>query len=286
MTKPTASNRVEARIAGLPFWKMSGSGNDFVFIDARTGSVAGLDDPDVVTALCSRTDGVGADGVVFLETDPQESFRIRYYNRDGSRGELCGNASLCSASLAARIGIAPDTGFGFSTDAGRISARILNGLPEIDLPPITGLRADAGVALGMGERRIGFANTGVPHLVVLVVDAERVDLPKRGRELRHHPSLAAGANVNFVSASGESWRMRTYERGVEAETKACGTGAVATAALLVAWGLIASGPVDVLTSSGRVLTATVGTVCTSTDGPAPALRGEGRLVFSGRYGDS
>jgi diaminopimelate epimerase len=273
-------------LAGLPFWKMTGSGNDFVFVDGRARSTEGLDDPAAIAALCSRTDGVGADGVVIIETDPGAAFRIRYYNRDGSRGELCGNASLCSASLAIRLGLAKADGFQFNTDVGPISARIQAGLPEIDLPPVFGLRPNAGIPLGRGERRIGFADSGVPHLVVLVDNADQVDLMARGRELRFHPSLPAGANVNFVSAAGSPWRMRTYERGVEGETLACGTGSVATAALLVAWGLAQPGPVCLLTTSGRQVVATIPDTANPDRRHQPALRGEGRLVFSGRFGDA
>lgn len=283
MTSRGGPGQAGSPLAGLPFWKMTGSGNDFVFIDGRSGQVGGLDAPETIAALCSRTDGVGADGIVIVENDPDAAFRIRYYNRDGSRGELCGNASLCSVSLAAKLDIAGQDGFRFASDAGTIAGRIRNGLPEIDLPPIRGLRVDAGIPLAGGERRIGFADTGVPHLVSLVNDADKVDLMARGSELRHHQSLAAGANVNFVSAAAAGWRMRTYERGVEGETLACGTGAVATAALLVAWGLAPAGPVTILTSSGRPVTATVDPL---NPAAAPALRGEGRLVFSGRYGEA
>lgn len=286
MTGTPDTSEIAGRLSGLSFWKMTGSGNDFVFIDARRTTPGGLDDPAVVAALCSRTDGVGADGVVFLESDPAESFRIRYYNRDGSRGELCGNASLCSASLAARLGIAPPGGFSFATDAGRISARIRDGLPEIDLPPITDLNPAVAIPLVDAERRIGFANTGVPHLVLLVDDVARVDIIRRGRELRFDPSLPAGANVNFVSREGQNWRMRTYERGVEAETLACGTGSIAVGALLVAWRLADPGPVGLLTSSGRILIASVPKHLSPHSHSSPALRGEGRLVFSGRYGDA
>lgn len=127
-------------ISGRRFWKMSGSGNDFVFFDDRDGGAAGLDAPDVIGRLCSRTLGVGADGVVFLERHDREAFAIRYYNRDGSRGELCGNASLCSTQLAVRLGLAGPEGFAFSTDVGPIAARISAGLPEIDLQPAHSLR--------------------------------------------------------------------------------------------------------------------------------------------------
>jgi len=196
--------------------------------------------------------------------------------------ELCGNASLCSARLAVELGVADRARFRFATDAGVISARFVADEPEIDLQPVSGLRPEAGVAAAEGERRIGFANTGVPHLVVLVDDVERVDVRSRGGELRHHPSLADGANVNFVSREeGSPWRMRTYERGVEGETLACGTGTVAAAVLLESWGL--SGEQTELRSrSDRILTATVRHI-----GPdiRPSLRGEARIVFTGELAE-
>ncbi|MEA3245376.1 MAG: diaminopimelate epimerase, partial [Gemmatimonadota bacterium] len=244
MTNPGAPER-NAPLAGTRFWKMTGSGNDFVVIDARDGAPPGIEAPGAIAALCSRTDGIGADGVVLIERHPSDAFAIRYYNRDGSRGELCGNASLCSASLAVQLGLAGEGAFSFTTDIGPVRAVVSAGTPEIGLAPVQGLRPDVPIPLGPGERRIGFANTGVPHLVVLVDDTAAVDVPARGRELRHHPSLERGANVNFVSRGPAGWRMRTYERGVEAETQACGTGSVATAALLVAWGLTLAGPTAV-----------------------------------------
>lgn len=270
--------------AGLPFWKMSGSGNDFVFFDGRGGLPPGLDSPATIAALCSRTAGVGADGVVFVEPDGEQAFRIRYFNRDGSRGELCGNASLCTTNLGVRLGLGRPEGFAFGTDVGPVRARLVDGTPEIDLQPWHDLRADSGIVLEPGEERIGYVNTGVPHLVVLVGDADAVDLPTRGARLRRHPrTMPAGANVNFVSrAASGKWRMRTFERGVEGETMACGTGAVATAVLLSTWGLASGAETAIQTSSGRLLTASGATP----DGrPRAALRGEGRLVFSGQLGD-
>lgn len=262
---------------------MSGSGNDFVFFDGRSESVQGLDAPEVIQRLCSRTQGVGADGVVFLEASASEPFGIRYYNSDGSRGELCGNASLCTSNLAVRLGLAGAEGFQFGTDVGAIAARIASGEPEIDLQPPHGLRGDAGIPVEAGESRIGFVDTGVPHLVVLVADAEMVPLGRRGAELRRHPSMAAGANVNFISPAGPEWRMRTFERGVEGETLACGTGSVACAVLLKEWGLESGPETRLRTSSGRLLTVTL------RSGPGdlgrPSLRGEGRIVYSGELAD-
>jgi diaminopimelate epimerase len=267
---------------GRKFWKMSGSGNDFLFFDARIDPPGVLLTPAVIDKVCARATGVGADGVVFIQDDAVEAFRIRYFNRDGSLAELCGNASLCSARLATELGVADRAGFRFATDAGVISARFTADEPEIDLQPVKGLRPDAGLTLGAGERRIGFADTGVPHLVVLVDDVERIDLAVRGCQLRFDPSLAEGANVNFVSRETDSiWRMRTYERGVEGETLACGTGTVAAAVLLETWGL--SGTRTSLRSrSGRILTATV-----RHEGSAimPSLKGEARVVFTGELGE-
>ena len=268
---------------GRKFWKMSGSGNDFLFFDARVDPPGAFATPELIDQVCARATGVGADGVVFIQNDATEAFRIRYFNRDGSLAELCGNASLCSARLATELGIGSRTGFRFATDAGVMSARFIADEPEIDLQPVRGLRPDAGLPLGTGEQRIGFADTGVPHLVVLVDDVERVDVLGRGKQLRFDPSLADGANVNFVSREDAStWRMRTYERGVEGETLACGTGTVATGVLLEAWGL--SGNQTRLRSrSGKILTATV----RHGEGLEirPSLSGEARVVFTGELAE-
>src|SRR3990172_4143549 len=215
--------------AGRRFWKMSGSGNDFLFFDAREQPPGDLETPERIDRLCAR-----------------------------------------------------GTGFRFATDAGVIAARLSDGIPEIDLQPVRGLRPEAGIALAAGESRMGFADSGVPHLVVLVEELDSVDVVRRGRALRNHPSLPEGANVNFVTPVGQGrWRIRTYERGVEAETLACGTGSVATGVLLEAWRL-SGARTSLQTRSGRILTATV-----SHHGSEvrPSLRGEGRIVFLGELGE-
>lgn len=267
---------------GRHFWKMSGSGNDFLFFDARSEPLTELQSPAMIDRLTARATGIGADGVVFLQTDATEPLRIRYFNRDGSLGELCGNASLCTTRLARELGVSDGGEFSFATDAGVMSARFVGEEPEIDLQPVQGLRIDVQIPTLLGELRIGFADTGVPHLIVLVEDTDSIDVFTRGRTLRHHPSLEAGANVNFVAKRPDgSWRIRTYERGVENETLACGTGAVATGVMLEAWGL--SGAQTALeTRSRRVLTVTVRH---SEGAIRPSLRGEGRIVFSGDLGE-
>ncbi len=262
---------------GRAFYKMSGSGNDFVVFDAREEPPGPLARPAAVAAICAREMGVGADGVVFLEPSRAGAFRMRYLNRDGSQAQMCGNAALCVTRLAAELGIAPPAVFQFESDSGVVSARLVEGSPEIDLAPTGAPEPDLALPLAPGERRVGFITVGVPHLVLLCEDAEGADVAGRGPALRRHPSLPDGANVNFVSRDGQEWRIRTYERGVEAETLACGTGAVASAALLDAWGE-ASGGAALRTRSGRLLT-----VGLRRDGGRylPSLRGEGRIVFRG-----
>jgi diaminopimelate epimerase len=255
------------------FYKLTGSGNDFIFFDL--GQLADLGfSHEFVQALCARGTGVGADGVVFVMRPPMPStLMIHYVNADGSRAELCGNATLCTVRLASLLGLEGE--LTIMTGAGEITGRLIEDQPEIDLAPVSSLVQDQPVtARPVAARRIGYAVAGVPHLVVLVDDVDAVDVLGDGAPLRRDPLVgAAGANVNFISVAGGA-RMRTYERGVEGETLACGTGAVATAALLVAWGL-ARPPVSITTRSGSALTVRF------TD-DRPSLAGEGRLVFTGQ----
>jgi diaminopimelate epimerase len=267
---------------GREFFKMSGSGNDFVFVDAREEPAGPLTSPDVVGAICSRGTGIGADGVVFLEQSKRATIGMVYLNADGSRADLCGNATLCTARLSREIGIVGDDPFTIETDSGVLPARFRDGSPEIDLRPVADVRPEAGIPLERGESRMGFALAGVPHLVILVDDLGAVDVVGRGRPLRRHPSLPAGANVNFVRETGDgTFSYRTYERGVEAETLACGTGAVAIAVLLTDWGL-ADGPVRLRTRSGKELRVRLGG---SGRQRTPSLSGEARIVYRAQFGE-
>ena len=269
--------------SGRTFYKMSGSGNDFVMVDALEKSADDLATPEVVQALCARGTGVGADGIVFLQPSTSADFRMVYLNSDGSRADLCGNATLCSVRLAVELGIMPVGECHVETDAGVLSARLLPTGPEIDLPPVSDIKPRLPFRLIEGEHWIGFALAGVPHLVVRVDDVERVDVVGRGRPLRYDSSLAQGANVNFVSPDGSGgWRIRTYERGVEGETLACGTGAVATAILLHVNG-DAGLETGLLTRSGRTLRVRLEERTLS--GWHPTLAGEARLVFQGVLGE-
>lgn len=269
------------QLKGQPFWKMTGSGNDFVFVDARGASEPLLTSPEVIQAICHRGNGIGADGIVLILEDDAAAFAIRYFNADGSLASLCGNATLCATRLGTVIGAADPSGFLIATDAGVVQARLAGDLPEIDLQPVTDVQPAFQSALEPGENRIGFATAGVPHLTVLVDDVESVAVRSRGSDLRHHKALSAGANANFVSGGPASWHIRTFERGVEDETLACGTGAVASAVLLRTWGL-ETGDVLLQTRSGRPLLVRL-----IPDGAQwlVSLRGEGRIVFSGQFSE-
>lgn len=281
-----ASGRARlAALTGLPFAKMTGSGNDFVFFDAREIPIDAVTRPEVIRAICHRHNGIGADGLVVLEPRAGDAdVRIHFYNADGTSADLCGNATLCSTALSAAMGMAPSEGMRLSTGSGLIHSKV-QGLPSIELQPVLDVRPDMPVALVPGERQVGFAIAGVPHLVIRCDNAESVDVAGRGADLRWHESTGpAGANVNWVSPLPDGrWRYRTFERGVEGETLACGTGAVATAILLTRWGHAAGSTIAIQTSSGRDLGVTLEPI-----GPAgaggfrPTLEGEGRVVFRGR----
>lgn len=271
-----------SELSGLRFFKMSGSGNDFVVVDAREDAHLELRTPEVVQRLSARGTGVGADGLVLLAAEPGADFRMIYYNADGSRASMCGNAALCCTRLATELGGGSPRELRFATDSGIVTGRVVDGRPEIDLAPVSVVRPDATLKPAGSEQRIGYAVAGVPHLTVLVEDLEGADVAGRGRALRFAPEVGAeGANANFVAQEGRGWAMRTYERGVEAETLACGTGAVASAILIQSWGL-ATGPIDLRTRSGRTLSVKLRR---EGDRWLPTLAGEGRIVFRGELAE-
>lgn len=282
--QPQAAPALRDRHVGLAMYKMSGSGNDFVMLDARL-SPPGEWNPADIRAVCGRGTGVGADGLVFVGPGSQAgAARMVYFNADGSRAPMCGNAALCSTRLAARLGIAPAEGMRLETDAGVYESRCgsTGTEAELHLAPVTTPADVPGIERASGEQRIALGTVGVPHLVVLVDDVGAVDVVARGRALRFDPALApGGANINFVSrGSGPAeWLLRTYERGVEAETLACGTGAVAAACALADWGM-ASLPLTVWSRSGRLIRVRARRTGQGVFDDV-WLSGEARLVFRG-----
>jgi diaminopimelate epimerase len=212
-----------------------------------------------------------------------------YFNADGSHAAMCGNAALCSSTLAIHLGLGSPEGMDLETDAGTYRSRAAgaeSGRAELRLAPVEPPAAVRGLSLEAGERRAALGRVGVPHLVVVVDDVDQVALMERGRTLRFDRSLGPeGANINFISADGPAqngkpaWRMRTYERGVEGETLACGTGAVTAACAIQEWGL-GRLPIDIQSRSGRILTIRA---TKAADGHYDDvwLVGEGRMVFRG-----
>jgi diaminopimelate epimerase len=264
------------------FFKMSGSGNDFVVFDARVEPPGPLASPRVIREVCARGPGVGADGMVFIEPSTADGaqFRMRYFNSDGSVAEMCGNAALCVTSLASQLGAGSPSGMRFETDSGIASARMTKGQPEVDLWPVTDVRPAADIVTEPGEQRIGYAVVGNPHVVVLRDELDTLEILRRGRAIRLHEYVrpGGGANANFVALRADGgFDIRTYERGVEAETLACGTGSVSTAILLAEWQQ-AGLETTLRTKSGRALTIKL-----RREGSAwlPTLCGEGRVVFRG-----
>ena len=223
---------------GTLFYKMTGSGNDFVVLDGRA-TAPDRWPPAQVRAICDRRNGVGADGLVILTPSTPGAVRMSYWNSDGSHGAMCGNAALCSGRLSVDLEMVPPGEFCLLTDAGlvRVICRAHADEAEINLPDCDLPRDLTDIRPGAGEQWLSLGTVGVPHLVVRVDDIEAVDVSGRGRMLRSDAQVGPdGANVNFVSppkASGGSWLIRTFERGVEGETLACGTGTV-TAALALA----------------------------------------------------
>jgi diaminopimelate epimerase len=217
----------------LPFYKMNGAGNDFIVVDNRDLSLPL--DRETIAALCDRHRGIGADGLLAVEpAEKGADYKFRYYNADGGEAEMCGNGARCFGRFAAHLGEGVAERVTFETIAGTLAADMVDGNVRIAMSEPKDLKLDAGVSVPGLDAALHFINTGVPHAVVFVPDAralEQLDVFTHGRAIRRHEAFApAGTNANFaaVLAPGHI-AIRTYERGVEAETLACGTGMVACA---------------------------------------------------------
>ncbi len=240
-------------MAKIPFCKMSGSGNDFIVIDNRQKILDADSSGDFIRKVCTRKVSVGADGLILIEPSPRVNFRWRFFNADGSEAEMCGNGGRCASRFAFLKGIAPPK-LSFETLAGIIEAEVFGRQVKLQMVQPTGLRLDLEVKVGEKVHRLHFINTGVPHAVELVESASTVAVKELGKKIRFHSQFQpAGTNANFVQpVDRKHLKVRTYERGVEDETLACGTGAVASALIAAKKGLVES-PVDVETTGGEVL---------------------------------
>src|SRR6476660_9500675 len=236
----------------LRFTKMNGAGNDFVLLDNRAGHLALT--RAQIARLCDRHRGVGADGVLILEPATNGAdFRMRYYNADGGEAEMCGNGARCFARYADRVA-GPREKVSFETPAGVIGAELQGELVCLQMSEPKDMRL--GIQIPLPDRKIAahFVNSGVPHVVVPVNDLESVDVRTLGSAIRRHDLFAPkGANANFLKERGpRQIAIRTYERGVEDETLACGTGVVASALIFAAMKK-SDGPIGVLVRGGSEL---------------------------------
>lgn len=263
----------------INFAKMAGAGNDFVVIDNEADRIG--DAADLARRVSTRALSVGADGLILVEPSSRASFRMRYYNSDGSLGEFCGNGTRCAARFAFIEGIAEDV-MTIETDAGIVEAEVGDdGQVTISLPPPEEFRAERPLTVGEMTVHGSSITVGVPHYVVFLREALwEQDIKPLGSAIRMHGDLQPkGSNVNFVLVRDEhSIEVRTYERGVEAETLACGSGVVASVAVSTLFGKVKP-PVRVLTRSGITLEVSM----THANGELRdvRLKGDARLVFRG-----
>jgi diaminopimelate epimerase len=238
----------------LNFFKMHGGGNDFVLIDHRLPILGEEDQPSFARRVCHRQTGVGADGLILLELSQQADLRWQFYNADGSAAEMCGNGARCAARYAVLTGMTGET-LSLETRAGVIHADVIDRQARITMTGVGEARMHLEVPLSDLTLSGHAQQVGVPHVVFPVPDLEDVPVTDWGRAVRFHPLFQpAGANVNFIRViSPHALAVRTYERGVEDETLACGTGAVAAALVAARLGQVSS-PVLVHTRGGEILT--------------------------------
>jgi diaminopimelate epimerase len=240
----------------IDFYKMSGSGNDFILIDNRATIIEAEVAPELARNLCRRKISVGADGLILIENDDEVDFSWNFFNADGSRAEMCGNGGRCVARLANMLGICGSS-LSFRTLAGIIRAEVSGSRVKLQMTEPHDLKLDMELELNGKRFNTHFVNTGVPH-TVFILDGlevlEQQEVVEQGRKVRFHSQFApAGTNVNFVAVLNEqALALRTYERGVEDETLACGTGATAVALVGAAKGMVRP-PVAVQTKSGETL---------------------------------
>jgi diaminopimelate epimerase len=236
----------------LRFTKMNGAGNDFILFDNRTGDIDL--DRNQIAQLCDRHRGIGADGVLLLENSTNGAdFRMRYFNADGGEAEMCGNGARCFARFANKVG-GQKAKLSFETPAGVISAEVKGDLVTLRMTDPTDLRLDIDLPMAGEKTSVHFVNTGVPHVVIPVAKIDDADVQRDGAAIRHHKMFSPnGTNVNFIERQGPNKiAIRTYERGVEDETLACGTGIVASA-LIFAASEKSSSPITVLARGGDEL---------------------------------
>ncbi len=258
----------------IPFTKMHGAGNDFIVIDDRAVTFP-IHDHTFLARISDRRTGIGCDGVILLQRSEPADFRMRFINPDGHEVEMCGNGARCIARFAYDLGIVSER-MTMETVAGVVHADVLGEMIRLELTRPSAPELDLDLGLPWG---VDCINTGVPHAVCWVDDVKQVDVPAQGAVIRYHECFApAGTNANFARIEDDgSVSVRTYERGVEAETLACGTGAVAVAVLASKRNRVAL-PVTVHCASGFDLVI-------DSNQSGTTLTGGASYVFTGEIDD-
>jgi diaminopimelate epimerase len=264
----------------INFFKMSGSGNDFILIDNRDRVLDQEITEAFIQKICRRKMSVGADGLILIENSKTVDFKWRFFNSDGSLAEMCGNGARCAARFAFLNNIAGKD-MAFETDAGVIYATVLQNSVKIRMPSPSAIEEKITLTVGGSPVEMCHINTGVPHVLIFVDDIDEVDMVCLGREIRFHERFSpAGTNVNAVCVKKDgAVAVRTYERGVEDETLACGTGVVA-GALVVAHRTGQDAPIRIRTQSGGFLT--VHFTRESGQFANVLLEGDARLIYQGQ----
>lgn len=244
---------VNEPVVKIDFWKMHGASNDFILVDDRSLTFPAADAAKLSRVAARRT-GVGCEGIILIQPSDRANFRMRFFNPDGSEVEMCGNGARCVARLAHEIDAAPAT-MTIDTVAGILTASALGDQVRLHMTPPKNWRLDKTLTLARKKIAYDFVNSGVPHAVVIVKDLAACDVQALGSGIRYHKDFAPkGTNANFIRITGpQSLHIRTYERGVEAETLACGTGIVASALVSGRQGRV-NPPVSVTAASGDILT--------------------------------
>jgi diaminopimelate epimerase len=275
--KETRNQSTETRNK-IKFTKAVATGNDFVIVDNRAGEIKGSLSA-LAKKLCDRKYAVGADGLLILEKSKKADFKMRIFNPDGSEAEMCGNGSRCAALYAVKNRIAKDK-MTIDTAAGIINATVEADIVKVKLGEPRDIKWNLCLTIEKCPYKLNFVDTGVPHVVHFVEDLEKVDVRNLGSHIRHHGEFGpAGANADFVKVvDAHNIKVRTYERGVEDETLACGTGSVA-AAIIAAESEKMTSPVTVETRSGEKLKVYFDII----DGNFRNvyLEGKAKLVFDG-----
>jgi diaminopimelate epimerase len=267
----------------ISFYKMSGSGNDFIIIDNRSRVIDDTQLPALIRNACRRKMSVGADGLILIEPSDTADFRWRFFNSDGSRAEMCGNGARCAARFAVENGIAGES-LAFETDVGLVTGQVKGSRVKVKMPDPTDLRLNESISLANGPLTVSRINTGVPHAVIMADAIADIDVFHVGREIRNHKAFApAGTNVNFICRQNQGHlAIRTYERGVEDETLACGTGSIASA-LIASCKLEWPTPIDLMTRSGEVLRIYFNKSGSVFDNVY--LEGDVRIIYTARLND-